>query len=385
MSPICATCNEPAAPRHVPRVAAICDCTLPMASTIGLQWSDAFIGKFPHFGVGVTAGFASIPTEDIGNLFAAFGFDGNPIEDLKASAQLPENASKLLDSLGFPFPAVTAEARLGGFILPFDIGLKAGFIPDSLYGVLDNATGGLVSPNNLDYLLVGFDVRYALVDGHKKFLIPDIIIGGGYNFYRGKIAIPMPGMDFEIQDIPIPKASAISDFSYDPSDSNSYYNYSVSFSEPSVGFGWESHVIDVKAQVSKKILLIMTPYVGVGASYGRSRADAGMYIEPQVTRDGSSSTISQMQDDLAAAEEAVDDISGKEASELLGDDLDFSDIEIPETGDGGFLVSSWENGWGFRAYGGLSINLWFVKIDASVMYDILGSNLGAQLGLRFQF
>ena len=32
-----------------------------------------------------------------------------------------------------------------------------------------------------------------------------------------------------------------------------------------------------------------------------------------------------------------------------------------------------------------SINLWFVKIDTSVMYDLLAQSLGAQLGLRFQF
>ncbi len=357
---------------------------LPMASTIGLQWSDAFIGKFPHFGVGITAGFASIPTEDLGNLFSAFGFGENPIEELKSSLELPEEAQGLLDSIGFPFPAITAEARIGGFVLPFDIGLKAGFIPKDLYGVLGDATGGLITQDNLDYLLAGFDVRFALVDGHKKFLVPDIIVGGGYNYYRGKLAIPMPGMEFAISDIPIPKASAISDLSYNPDDPSTYYNYSLNFADPAVGFGWESHVIDLKAQVSKKILWIITPYIGVGASYGRSRADAGMFVAPNVTRDGSGSTISQMKQDLEDAEQALEDLSGKEGSDLLGDDYDFSDIEIPENQEG-FIVSSWENGWGFRAYGGLSVNLWFVKIDASVMYDLIGQNLGAQLGLRFQF
>ena len=34
---------------------------LPMASTVGLQWSDAYIGKLPHLGVGAAVGFSSIP------------------------------------------------------------------------------------------------------------------------------------------------------------------------------------------------------------------------------------------------------------------------------------------------------------------------------------
>ena len=89
-----------------------------------------------------------------------------------------------------------------------------------------------------------------------------------------------------------------------------------------------------------------------------------------------------MNEDIQAAEEMY-----KEYEELFGDTDPTADIEnfsIPEELNG-IVVNEWTNGWGFRAYGGLSINLWFIKIDASVMYDILGKSLGAQVGLRLQF
>jgi hypothetical protein len=93
-----------------------------------------------------------------------------------------------------------------------------------------------------------------------------------------------------------------------------------------------------------------------------------------------------MEKDLAAAEEALDELTGKDKTGLIGEgEYDFSDIAIPTGEDAGFVVSSWVNGWGFRAYGGLSINLFFIKLDASVMYDIIGQSLGAQVGLRIQF
>ena len=38
--------------------------------------------------------------------------------------------SELSDLGGIPIPATAVEARIGGFILPFDIGIKAGYIPE---------------------------------------------------------------------------------------------------------------------------------------------------------------------------------------------------------------------------------------------------------------
>jgi hypothetical protein len=72
----------------------------------------------------------------------------------------------------------------------------------------------------------------------------------------------------------------------------------------------------------------------------------------------------------------------EDAKEALGEDFEY-DIPIGE--EPGFVINRPVNGWGFRAFGGLGVNLFFLKVDAAVMYDILGKSLGAQVGLRLQF
>ena len=39
--------------------------SLPISATIGLNWSHAYIGQFPHFGVGVSVGGMFLPYETI--------------------------------------------------------------------------------------------------------------------------------------------------------------------------------------------------------------------------------------------------------------------------------------------------------------------------------
>jgi len=361
---------------------------LPMASTVGLQWSDAYIGNLPHFGVGVSVGFASIPLDLMFSTFETLlEGDTQMIDDI--IGYIPP---EIIDfGLGFPFPAAVADARLGGLFLPFDIGVKIGMIPDPVYEVLGDVTSGLITRDSLDYFLLGFDIRIPLLKEPKGIsLIPDLIIGGGYNYYRGGISIPMPGMEsgFSFDDIPVPNASEILKGNFD-----SFYYYGINMAEPRIAFNWESHVIDVKAQISKKLLLLFTPYVGVGASYGRSRAGGGIEADITVTKDGNTSSMGELKSDIDAAAEAASTLESQteELKELLGetttaddDNIDLTKIEIPTEGDG-FLINQWVNGFSFRAFGGLSINIWVLKIDASVMYDILAESLGAQVGVRIQF
>ena len=40
-----------------------------MLADVGLRWSDAYIGGFPHFGVGTTVGFIVAPMDDIDQFF----------------------------------------------------------------------------------------------------------------------------------------------------------------------------------------------------------------------------------------------------------------------------------------------------------------------------
>lgn len=357
---------------------------LPMASTVGLQWSDAYIGNLPHLGVGVAVGFASLPFADMQTALSSFLPEGeNPIDEL---APMLDQLGPLGDMIGFPFPAAAVDLRLGGIILPFDIGFKIGFIPDQVYGLIGDATNGLLTANTLDYFIIGGDIRYALVKEPKGFsLIPDIMIGGGYNYYRGKFAFPMPDLVIDTT-IPIPDPTTIG---LDKTMTTNDWRITNADSEPAIGFGWESHVIDVKAQISKKILLLFTPYIGAGASYSRSKAGGGLYSAMTVEKEGQPSSFADLNAEIEGVKEAVDDF-GDEASKIPGsegftEELEqLADIEIPTTNDG-FLVNKWVNGWGFRAFGGLSINIWVLKIDTSVMYDIIGKSLGAQVGVRLQF
>jgi len=352
--------------------------SLPLATTVGLQWSDAYIGRFPHLGVGVAVGFASIPFTALDDtLSGLLGSAG----DFKLTEYIPQELVDL--GLGLPFPAAVLDARIGVPFLPFDFGFKIGKIPNKVSAMIEDAAGEFIS--EFDYLNFGFDIRYPLVKERKMSIIPDIIVGGGYNYYRGGIQMNMGMPGFNIT-MPIPNGDWIRGES-----SQETFNYLVAMDSPEVGFNWQSHVIDLKAQISKKLLLLFTPYAGVGASYGRSRAGGGLYTGTTVTKDGSPSGINELNQDIQDAKDAYDELKGdipEEYKEYFGDTedsiSDLDNISIPEELNG-IVVNEWTNGWGFRAYGGLSINLWFIKIDASVMYDILGKSLGAQVGLRLQF
>jgi hypothetical protein len=313
---------------------------LPMASTVGLQWSDAYIGKLPHLGVGASVGFASIPLTAVNPVLQEIGM-GDLLEII------PEEAAPFFEAglVGFPLPALVLDARLGGIILPFDIGVKYGWIPEDLNAEIETELEGM----EVDYQLFGVDLRYALLEEPKGFtLIPDLSVGIGYNYYWGHFALPME--------------EGFANYTIDVPSKTGTQTYTIGMENPKVGFEWESHVIDVKAQLSKTILWLFQPYIGVGASYGRSKAGGGLFV------DGISG-------DIDALIEA--------ANNELGNLEDFG-FALPADQDG-IIVNSELNSWGFRAFGGLGINLFFLKVDASIMYDIIGQSLGAQVGLRLQF
>ena len=47
--------------------------SLPISATIGLNWSHAYIGQFPHFGVGVSVGGMFLPYETVEPIVEALG------------------------------------------------------------------------------------------------------------------------------------------------------------------------------------------------------------------------------------------------------------------------------------------------------------------------
>ncbi len=297
---------------------------LPMNSAIGLNWSDPYIGQFlslpPSLGIGITTGVTTIPYASIENVLEeAFDNSGNDIPDP-------------VKDYGLPLPAIAFDARIGGFILPFDIGVKAGFIPKFVEGQIDEDV-------ELDYLLVGADIRYQVMK--QRLILPEISVGAGYNYMKGSVAfggILDPITQIDLTGVP----------GFAPGDY-------LELTSPDFYIEWETHVVDLKAQASWK-LLILQPSVGIGASHGSSTVTGG-----------AKSTLEFNGAPIGPAE--------KQALADLGYDVD----------DASIGVSSDVTGWSYRVFAGLGINImWIFRIDVGLQYNLNGDNFGATVGARLQ-
>lgn len=281
--------------------------SLPLNSSLGMNWSDAYIGKLfpslpPHFGVGGTFGFTTMEMPALKKVADDLGYG------------IPFNWSKMV------MPAYTVEARVGGLFLPFDVGFKFGYLPPlTLWG----------KDTTMNYLLVGADIRYALLDGKSKVLLPSISFSVGINHLKGSLGGKGKNKSF------------------------SYNSETITIEDPEVNLEWKTNSLDFKFQISKSILLV-TPYVGLGASYAWS--SAGYSVDAAVDGD-----ISGIKDYLNACG-------------LEGIDVDRKGIS-----------SSVENSaFSARLFGGFSINLMVFKIDFTGLYSIMDGNFGATLGFRVQ-
>jgi hypothetical protein len=289
---------------------------VPSAAVLGSSWSDAYIGQFPHFGAGLYVGAAAMPIESFETLLAA----------VDPGASLPAEVAQLG---AVPLPVLGLDARLGGFVLPFDIGVKFGFIPEDfqLTGV------------NLDYKSFGVDVRYALLKG--KGLIPKLSIGAGYNYLASTVGMTglLGGDQVLIAD---------------PGT-----GYDVIVTDPDFTMSYSSSVIDLRLQASTK-LLFLNPYLGLGASWSSSKIGGG--LSTSVT-DGTTA-LSQAEIDAALAAAGITDLA------ISAD---------------GFTSENQVSAFTYRAYGGLAFSLLFLKVDAGISYNLVTQNLAGQVGLRVQF
>jgi hypothetical protein len=301
--------------------------SLPLNSAVGLAWSDSYIGQFPHFGVGASVGFSTIPFSTASVVLEPLGL----VDTITGN-----EAFQYIEQFGMPLPAYAVEARLGGFLFPFDVGVKVGILPP------DFEPGEFVSGLNLDYTMAGFDVRVPIIE--ERGFIPELSIGGGYNYLRATIGI----------DGVYDENLVLTDFEVGGTV------YPVELAPPSVEFNWAANAIDLKAQVSKNVLFFR-PYAGVGAGLGFGRAGGGFEAE------------------LVSPSEAE--------LEEIKTIIETYDLEqtIPEFNDEGFYVSApMPADWAFRVYGGVGINILVVKLDIMAMYDFLGENFGGSVGLRVQ-
>ncbi|HKJ85014.1 MAG TPA: hypothetical protein VKA06_03005, partial [Spirochaetia bacterium] len=218
--------------------------SLPLNSAIGLTWGDSYIGQFPHFGIGATVGFSSVPYTAVKPVLSALSLDTT----LEASEQF-----QYIEQYGAPFPAYAAEARIGGFVLPFDFGVKLGTIPPNV------DTTSIVDGVDFDYFLAGANVRLNLME--EKGLLPEVSVGGGYNYLRASVGLQgLAGGDITIDQFTNPVDQS---------------TFDLILTDPTVEYFWQANVIDLQAQASKKILLF-TPFVGAGASIGFGSAGGGL-------------------------------------------------------------------------------------------------------------
>lgn len=294
--------------------------SLASTATSGLAWSPAFIGQFPHLGLGLTVGAAMMPYDAV-----------KPVLDMLSLTLPPE--LDFLQPYGVPLPAATIDARIGGFAFPFDIGLKIGFIPDPVKAMM-----GAVQA---DYFIAGGDLRIALLQDQGA--TPALSVGVGYSYLKGGVEL-LGQIDEQRLDVSLLMGN--------PEGTNF-----LVFSEPTVAFSWQSHVIEAKAQVSKK-LLIFTPHLGIGAAYALGSSVGG----------GLLSTV---------APEGPDSLEAIQTAFVAAG-------QAPPT-DLGFTVAAVAPaGWAFRVFGGTSIDLWLLRLDLDAYWNVLTNAYGGNVNFRFE-
>jgi hypothetical protein len=305
--------------------------SLPATASIG-TWSPAYIGQFPpHFGVGITAGAVFIPY--------------SAIEDALGPTMLNVTLPSQLDFIkryGIPFPAAAIDGRIGGFFFPFDLGVRVGFIPEAARQFLGKV--------NVDYLMVGGDIRLPILKDHG--FVPALSVGAGYTYLRGGVGMPDAlGTGPTTVDL-VPQVF--------PSGT-----HVIQATAPDLAFSWQTSTFTAKVQVSKN-LLIFTPHIGLGAAYGISKAGGGIQSSIQYDEGSGFAAITDAQ--IAAIKQAYEDAG----------------YITPDISADGFLVKAEANGYSFWVYGGTAINIFFIKLDLSAMYNLLTRSYGASVNLRLQ-
>lgn len=251
-------------------------------------WADAYIGKLfpalpPHFGFGFSVGGTALDMSGLKDAAKAF--------ESAAKSAVGNNVDFGKIPSSFFLPTLSLDARIGGVILPFDIGFSLMMTNPSLAGIdfsnpesiLDASSGMKFNwmgfDGSIDYITVGLNARYAIWEGNIIF--PKLSVGGGYVYTRGQ-------------------------FGVSSSDSKTKANIDLSYS---------THVLYLEAQLSKNFLLatvfaggralvsntttswawnIATSYTYIDVTYTIADGDSGSR-----TADGKSTTYKDGKFDLS--------------------------------------------------------------------------------------
>lgn len=203
--------------------------SLAVDATLGSNWSDAYIGSFPHFGAGVT----------VGGLFTG-------ANSTTALSSLGVSLPSALANYGLPVPALGGSFKIGLPFLPIDVGVKGMYVPASISDTLLSGSGvGAILAS------LGVQVRYALVK--QTILLPNVSIGAAYNYQQGNVSASI-------------------------GSSQTYYvdsTHYITASSPDLKIDWTGNSFDFTAQVSKQLLFII-PYLGIGATFGSSTVSSSI-------------------------------------------------------------------------------------------------------------
>jgi hypothetical protein len=295
----------------------------PFNASTGLTWSQASLGQFPHFGIGLTVGATTVPAAAVTTMVNALGIS------------LPSEFS-YFSKIGIPVPAYTIDARIGGFVLPFDIGLKVGYIPAS---ALQKAGSSVAA----DFLLAGGDVRFTILK--DQGFVPALSIGVGYTYLQETVSVAgLMSSGITIANV------------YD----GSVY-HTLSMSNPSLQVQSQTNVLEAKLQLSKQILFL-TPYLGAAAAFSFGSTASGS-VQSTLLYDGG--PINQTQIDQITAYYIAQGQTPPSFSSM------------------GFTAhASAPVGMDYRIYGGLSFDIIVVSIDLGAAYDISNNSFGASANLR---
>ena len=150
---------------------------IPNVATQQGVWPEAWIGKVfpsvpPHFGGGISFGVARLPMEGLNNALSQL----NAVAG-STGASLPSLGNNLV------FPTLTADARVGGVFLPFDLGISFMRLPNMKF---DNIT--------FDFLTIGGSLRYAILQ--DKVIIPAVSVGMGFMYNKGYVEVKVEDSAF---------------------------------------------------------------------------------------------------------------------------------------------------------------------------------------------
>jgi len=134
-------------------------------------WPDAWIGKLvpsvpPHLGAGITLGMAKLPMDGINRAIAEL----NSVSD----GALPSIKDSLV------FPTLTADIRIGGIFLPFDIGMSFMRIPNLNLSKLG-------ADITVDFFTIGGSLRVPVLQ--EKLIIPAVSVGAGFMYSKGFVEV----------------------------------------------------------------------------------------------------------------------------------------------------------------------------------------------------